>query len=281
MTRAGFVGLIILALTVLAAVFDVQNGLCRNMSLFCPEDAESAAPYPTQPSASEPNPAPPWDYAETIDVAERACEEAERVDTRVAWETFLAQHPHSPCAIRAHERVRQVSQRDEEEAWRAAASYGTLDAYSTYLNLYPQGAHAVEARDAIRRLQQAEIDMAWRTTVADGSAGAYRQFLLSYPNSAYDAHAREALRAHDAAAQEAAATALEQSCRAWSERAVPRSNPVSSGIAGCIIGLLADDCQREAQRAAQEAQWRRQQEDAQRSAEYQRCMRNGGPTSGR
>lgn len=262
-------------LTGLATLFGVLGGFCDYFGLYCP------ASHETQPAITAPPPAiilsEPANGADT----ERAWTEAQSVDSRIGYETFVANYPISPHAITAREKIQQFLDAEHDADWRRAGSVGTALAYEDFLQRHPDSPHAIEARDAIRQIRAAETDLAWRAAAANGSAEAYRQFLRQYPDSPYESYARQAIQQREAQAQANASASMERSCQAWAETVVPRrSNPVTGGFAGCITGLLSDSqdgCQRNAQRAMEESQQQQRRDQERRDNEFQNCLRNGGP----
>jgi hypothetical protein len=132
--------------------------------------APSPAPAPPPPSAVVAAPAAaarpaatPYNYADAPREFD-AWETAVRVNTRAAFESFLAQYPGGRYAAKARTRLTElggapaaastpaVDPQVERDAWERAVAGKRKADYENYLNLYPNGRWAEPARAALKRL---------------------------------------------------------------------------------------------------------------------------------
>ncbi|MGH8144087.1 MAG: hypothetical protein ACREU2_16415, partial [Steroidobacteraceae bacterium] len=71
-----------------------------------------------------------------------------------AYQAFLQQHPHSPEAVQAQVRIKELTaQRD----WQIASASDTRDAYQQFISAHPDSKWVQEARIRIENFAQAGV----------------------------------------------------------------------------------------------------------------------------
>ena len=85
------------------------------------------------------------------------------------WQSFLAQHTHTP--LRA-----LVLDREQTAAWESLQEVEQIEAYQSFLKLYPDSAMARSAQDRVAELE-------WERVVQLNSDAAYLDYLSRFPDS--------------------------------------------------------------------------------------------------
>lgn len=105
---------------------------------------------------------------------------ASAANTSKAYHQFINEHPQSPYASEAKDRLASI-------AWNDAQAANTYLAYHTFLRQYPKSIHAPQARQKTESIAQAAWD-AIQATPDD--VNAYQNFLKKYPGSEHYMAAR-------------------------------------------------------------------------------------------
>ena len=101
--------------------------------------------------------------------------QANAAHTVAAYEAFLEEHPNTPQAVEARNRIHSLK---DEQAWAQAQQVNTVQSYQNYIQDEPSGAHLDEAKDHI---SSSERSTAWAAASAMDTPEALEGFLQKYP----------------------------------------------------------------------------------------------------
>lgn len=81
-----------------------------------------------------------------------AFQNAQKQDNLAAYQNYLRQFPRGDFADDAKEKVRQLEQQEEDNAWAYAKSQNTVDGFNRFLSRYPSSIYANRARQLTKDL---------------------------------------------------------------------------------------------------------------------------------